>query len=68
AFAWGVMGAQTRYTNKPFYPNGLVIGILTGGADTEGEEPRGAESEGVESGGAEPRGTVSAGGPAGASP
>ncbi|CAI7785436.1 unnamed protein product [Closterium sp. NIES-54] len=29
AFAWGVMGAQTRYTNKPFYPNGLVVGILT---------------------------------------
>ncbi|CAI7763536.1 unnamed protein product [Closterium sp. NIES-54] len=28
-FAWGVMGAQTRYTNKPFYPNGLVVGILT---------------------------------------
>ncbi|CAI7899419.1 unnamed protein product [Closterium sp. NIES-54] len=31
AFAWGVMGAQTRYTNKPFYPNGLVVGILTEG-------------------------------------
>ncbi|CAI7873642.1 unnamed protein product [Closterium sp. NIES-53] len=29
AFAWGVMGAQTRYTNKPFYPNGLVVWILT---------------------------------------
>ncbi|CAI7853828.1 unnamed protein product [Closterium sp. NIES-54] len=28
-FAWGVMGTQTRYTNKPFYPNGLVVGILT---------------------------------------
>ncbi|CAI7797936.1 unnamed protein product [Closterium sp. NIES-54] len=28
-FAWGGMGAQTRYTNKPFYPNGLVVGILT---------------------------------------
>ncbi|CAI7888696.1 unnamed protein product [Closterium sp. NIES-53] len=28
AFAWGVMGAQTRYKNKPFYPNGLVVGIL----------------------------------------
>ncbi|CAI7780784.1 unnamed protein product [Closterium sp. NIES-54] len=23
------MGAQTHYTNKPFYPNGLVVGILT---------------------------------------
>ncbi|CAI7912801.1 unnamed protein product, partial [Closterium sp. NIES-54] len=31
AFAWGVMGALTRYSNKPFYPNGLVVGILTGG-------------------------------------
>ncbi|CAI7832168.1 unnamed protein product, partial [Closterium sp. NIES-54] len=29
AFAWGVMGAQTRYTNKPFYSSGLVTGILT---------------------------------------
>ncbi|CAI7747462.1 unnamed protein product [Closterium sp. NIES-54] len=29
AFAWGVMGAQNRYTNKPFYPSGLVTGILT---------------------------------------
>ncbi|CAI7777338.1 unnamed protein product [Closterium sp. NIES-54] len=23
-----VVSAQTRYTNKPFYPNGLVVGIL----------------------------------------
>ncbi|CAI7928470.1 unnamed protein product [Closterium sp. NIES-54] len=28
-FAWGIMGALTRYTNKPFYPSGLVTGILT---------------------------------------
>ncbi|CAI7796687.1 unnamed protein product [Closterium sp. NIES-54] len=28
-FAWGFMGAQIRYTNKPFYPNGLVVGILS---------------------------------------
>ncbi|CAI7905167.1 unnamed protein product [Closterium sp. NIES-54] len=34
AFAWGIMGAQTRYTNKPFYPNSLVVGILTRSTDT----------------------------------
>ncbi|CAI7886466.1 unnamed protein product [Closterium sp. NIES-54] len=28
-FAWGVMGAQTRYTNKPFYPNGPSAPIAT---------------------------------------
>ncbi|CAI7887932.1 unnamed protein product [Closterium sp. NIES-54] len=29
AFVLGVMGAQTRDTNNPFYPNGLVVGFLT---------------------------------------
>ncbi|CAI7874147.1 unnamed protein product [Closterium sp. NIES-54] len=31
AFAWGVMGAQTRYTNKPFDPNGASLPMISVG-------------------------------------